>query len=264
MISICEQYAKTHSITFNPNKSKLLCYNADDAVDIPPIYLNGEAIPSVGSDKHLGNYISTNIADRNIVDNVYDLYQRSNWVISDFRVCDSSTLDSLHRTYCMHMYGCELWDLNRNYVKDFKVAWRKIKRRIWKLPYRTHNAIVHNLSYNIDFQIDTRMIKFIHSCLNHSNIVCKSIALSKLYCIKSTIGSNYKYLSCKYGISQDDWYTNLSQLFKKVNMKCHEEMQHRNAAQTVVELCAIRDGVADCDTLPYNNVCNLIDLISLD
>ena len=53
-----------------------------------------------------------------IVDNVYDLYQRSNWVISDFRVCDSSTLDSLHRTYCMHMYGCELWDLNRNYVKD--------------------------------------------------------------------------------------------------------------------------------------------------
>ena len=214
-VSIREQYAKTHSITFNPNKPKLLCYNADEAVDIPPIYLNGEVIPSVGSDKHLGNCISTNIADRNIVDNVYDLYQRSNWVISDFRVCDSSTLDSLHRTYCMHMYGCELWDLNRNYVKDFKVAWRKIKRRIWKLPYRTHNAIVHNLSYNIDFQIDTRMIKFIHSCLNHSNIVCKSIVLSKLYCIKSTIGSNYKYLSCKYGISQDDWYTNLSQLFKK-------------------------------------------------
>ena len=131
-----------------------------------------------------------------------------------------------------------------------------------------HNKCVSILIFrsihNIDFQIDTRMIKFIHSCLNHSNIVCKSIVLSKLYCIKSTIGSNYKYLSCKYGISQDDWYTNLSQLFKKVNMKCHEEMQHRNAAQTVVELCAIRDGVADCDTLSYNNVCNLIDLISLD
>ena len=74
MISICEQYAKTHSITFNPNKSKLLCYNADEAVDIPPIYLHCEVIPSVGSDKHLGNYISTDIADRNIVDNVYDLY----------------------------------------------------------------------------------------------------------------------------------------------------------------------------------------------
>ena len=34
--------------------------------------------------------------------NICDLYQRSNRVISDFRVCDSSELDSLHRTYCMH------------------------------------------------------------------------------------------------------------------------------------------------------------------
>ena len=64
MIGICEQYAKTHSIIFNPNKAKLLCYNVDRAVDIPPLYLNGEVIPSVGSDKHLGNNISTDIADR--------------------------------------------------------------------------------------------------------------------------------------------------------------------------------------------------------
>ena len=34
------------------------------------------------------------------------------------------------------------------YAKDFKV-------HLWKLPYRTHNAIVHNLSYNLDFQIWT-------------------------------------------------------------------------------------------------------------
>ena len=125
----------------------------------------------------------------------------------------------------------------------------KIKGRIWRLPYGTHNAIVHNLSYNLDFQKDTRMIKYIHSRLNHSNIVCNSIVLSKLYCIQSTFGSNYKYLSCKYGISQDDCYTNLNQLVEKVNINCHEEIQHRNTVQTVVEVCAIRDGVAVCDTV---------------
>ena len=141
MILTCESYAKSHSITFNPNKSKLLCYNVDETVVLPPIYLNGEMIPVVDSDKHLGNYISTNIADGHIIENMYDLYQRSNRIISDFRVCDSSTLDSLHRT-------C-------NYVKDFIVAWRKVKRHNWKLPYRAHNAIVHNLSYDIDLQLDT-------------------------------------------------------------------------------------------------------------
>ena len=28
---------------------------------------------------------------------------------------------NLHRIYCMHMYGCELWDLNCNYVTDLKL-----------------------------------------------------------------------------------------------------------------------------------------------
>ena len=112
MISICEEYASSHSITFNPNKSKLLCYNADLTGVVPKLYLNGEGIPVVDSDKHLGNYKSTNIHERNIIGSVSDLYQRSDWVIGDFRACDSNTLDNLHRTYCMHMYGCELWDFN--------------------------------------------------------------------------------------------------------------------------------------------------------
>ena len=42
MIIICEKYANSHSITFNPNKSKLLCFNVDDTDVIPQTYLNGE------------------------------------------------------------------------------------------------------------------------------------------------------------------------------------------------------------------------------
>ena len=63
---------------FNLNKSKLLCCNADLTSNVPQVYLNGEKIPVVDSDKHLGNFISTNIADKNITENVCDLYTRSN------------------------------------------------------------------------------------------------------------------------------------------------------------------------------------------
>ena len=38
-----------------------------------------------------------------------DLYQRINLLISQFRPCNSETLDRLHMTYCMHMYGCKLY-----------------------------------------------------------------------------------------------------------------------------------------------------------
>ena len=96
MISICEKYASSHSITFNPNKSKLLCYNAALTSNVPQVYLNGEKIPVVDSNKHLGNFISTNFADRNITENVCDLYKRSNWIISDFRVCETQSRSNAH------------------------------------------------------------------------------------------------------------------------------------------------------------------------
>ena len=178
MMKICEQFAKSHSITFNPTKTKLLCFNMKPGSVLPPIYLNCEKVSIVEHEKHLGNYVATDIADRNMIANVCDLYQRSNLLISDFRVCDSITLDNLHKIYCMHMYGSELWNLN---CRDFNVTWRKVKR-IWKLPCNTHNAIVQNLTYNIDDQLDVRIAKFTHMCLNHHNDVCRSISLSKLLC----------------------------------------------------------------------------------
>ena len=189
MMKICEQFAESHSITFNPTKTKLLCFNMKPESVLPPIYLNGEKVSIVEHEKHLGNYVATDIADRNMIANVCDLYQRSNLLISDFRVCDSIDLDSLHTIYCMHMYGSELWNLNCHYLYDFKVAWRKVKRRIWKLPRNTHNAIVQNLTYNIDDQLDVRIAKFTHMCLNHQNDVCRSISLSKLLCKNSTFAS---------------------------------------------------------------------------
>ena len=86
MISICESYAQDYHITFSPVKSKLLCFNVS-TTDISPIYLNGTPVTVVNKDKHLGNTISTDIYDRNIISNVCDFYQRSNSVISDFSIC---------------------------------------------------------------------------------------------------------------------------------------------------------------------------------
>ena len=194
MIQICEQFAESHSITFNPSKTKLLCFNLKLESKVPPIYLNGERVSIVENEKHLGNYVSTDIEDRNIIADVCDLYRRSNLLISYFRVCDSIPLDILHKIYFMHMYGSELW-MNCRYVDEFKVAWRKVKRRIWRLPSNTYNVIIQNLTYNIADQLDPRMAKFIYICLNHDNKVCRSISLSKLLCNNSTFTSNYSYLS---------------------------------------------------------------------
>ena len=115
-----EEFANEYQNDFNPTKSNLICFNAN--IDhTPHIILNGQPVSVVLKDKHLGNYISSSINDRHIIENTCDLYQRSNLLISQFRPCNSETLDRLHVTYCMHMYGCELWNLNKKDVNQFKV-----------------------------------------------------------------------------------------------------------------------------------------------
>ena len=67
--------------------------------------------------KYLGFIFTSNNCDDTDI-----LKQRCNLLISQFRPCNSETLDRLHMTYCMHMYGCELWNLNEMDVNQFKVA----------------------------------------------------------------------------------------------------------------------------------------------
>ena len=188
MLKDCELFAVDHHITFNPIKSKLICYNIDSST-CPPIYLNSHPITIVNSDEHLGNFISSDIQDRNVIRSVYDLYQRSNIIISDFSSCNSVSLDSLHNIFCMHMYGCELWNVSNGHDEKFKIAWRKVKRRIWKLPRLTHNCIIHGLSTDISALIEKRLINLIHNALNH-NSVCKYLLYTKLRCKHSCSADN--------------------------------------------------------------------------
>ena len=50
---------------------------------------------------------------------IVQLYHCKSGRNNDFSACDSVTLDSLHQTYCMHMYGVKLWNLNRYYVNKY-------------------------------------------------------------------------------------------------------------------------------------------------
>ena len=90
-------------------------------------------------DIHLCIFISCDIYDRSIDNTMCDFYQISHGLINEFRACDCITLDNLHITYSMHMYGCELWNLNDKKIEAFRIAWRKIKRKIWKLLARAYN-----------------------------------------------------------------------------------------------------------------------------
>ena len=58
---------------------------------------------------YLGNTICSH--DENvIIDNaITDMNMILNNLLSEFSHCDSGTLSTLFRTYCMNIYGCQTW-----------------------------------------------------------------------------------------------------------------------------------------------------------
>ena len=92
------------------------------------------------------------------------------------------------------MYGCGLWNITDFGLDKFYVAWRKVKRCIWKLPNTAHNRIIHNIASNIHIILEKRLINIIHSALN-GNDMCRQILCVTLRCKKLSFAENYRYLS---------------------------------------------------------------------
>ena len=49
---------------------------------------------------------------------------KTNAIVCDFGCCDSSTLVNIHITFCMELYGCELWNISSKYTEEMHTAWR--------------------------------------------------------------------------------------------------------------------------------------------
>ena len=56
-------------------------------------------------------------------------------------------------TYCLDLYGSQLWKYSNNDVNAFYIAWRKVVRQIWKIPSTTHCNLLPaiNKSLPIEF-----------------------------------------------------------------------------------------------------------------
>ena len=125
-----------------------------------------------------------------------------------------------------------------------------------EITYTTHNNIVHNLSNT--FQLDKRIVCFIHNALNHSNKVCRLLLLAKLNSISSTFATNYRHFCYKSDLVQTDWHAGLAHLLSKVKMKYQNEIAQECPPNLSIirVLCDIRDGrhIA-CDIISRAEVC---------
>ena len=80
--------------------------------------------------------------------------------------------------YCSCYYGCELWDLSNGCINNVCVTWRKGLRRVWRLPYNTHNELLPvlcNILHVIDV-ICKRVLYFVHTRVNSDSVIVSYIS----------------------------------------------------------------------------------------
>ena len=197
---------------------------------------------------HLGNILCTSDKHVMIDSAVKDLNCRLNNLLADFSHCNSDTLSTLFNSYCMNVYGCQLWKFNGKHINTFFTAWRKAIRRIWKIPFRSHNKLVHliNGSHDISIILEKRCIKQSWKMLNSEYELYNIIVKYSMHNANSTLGENVRYFMYKYNLTLDDWNQNINNIYKKVDMYVNNHADHADRAVECVaiairELCDMRD-----------------------
>ena len=101
--------------------------------------------------------------------------------MADFSNAYSSTLSVLYNSYCINVYGSQLWCFNDYIsVERLYIACRKTIRRIWRIDKRTHNVLTNliNGCLPINIMLEKRCIFFIWNSFNCTHELHKAVAIN--------------------------------------------------------------------------------------
>ena len=133
---------------------------------------NNKITESTDKCVYLGILLHAFTLNNDMSSTVRDFNTRVNNLLADFSCVDSNTLSVLFDSYCMSIYGSQLFKLYDKYsVNCVYVAWRKAIREIWKIPNISHCRLlpyINDCNY-IDSILERRCVRFLYNIFNREN-----------------------------------------------------------------------------------------------
>ena len=192
-LNICSSFADTHGLSFNANKTQLVCFHQHSYSAIPvDIFFRDTLLQCTDEVIHLGHILTSNLNDRSDITRVVkDLNRKANSLLCVFHAADPFVKFFLLKSYCLSLYGCALWSLSSSSIK---VGYNKLLRKLWCLPTLPtfHSSIVYCSS-----QIDTisafifnSFYSLLSSSVTPSSSLVRSIFSASSQCVYSFTGYN--------------------------------------------------------------------------
>ena len=159
----CFKPALSLQLKFNAEKTQLICWYAFVYINLLLLRM---LLSFVGCSWLLlillftwaGHTLSCNLTHSEDIEiKTKDFIRCANCLLLNFGVCSAAVKSTLLPSFCKFLYGAALRKLACPELHSLKVAFKKILRRIWNLPYCSHGALIHktaslqsihNLVYN--------------------------------------------------------------------------------------------------------------------
>ena len=202
LLATCESHGTCLGLHFNPLKTQLINFRlgtSDFQSSNPNFFFCGSSLQFSSTVLHLGNKLKYNLCDdEDIVLKSRYLSRAANSLFSTFPKIGPVPLTYLFSSYCLALYGCELWNLSSPGLRSLEVILNKCLRRIWRLPSTTHTCILHRCAgvQSIFNTVHSRFLNFIKNAKVSSNYLVRAIFSQDLAYTPAGLNSlcGYKFL----------------------------------------------------------------------
>ena len=175
---------------------------------------------------------------------ICDFVRGVNTICARFKFISTNARYTLFKSYCMSLYGCQLWDLESRHIDLFYVAWRKCVRRVLNINNRTHCSLLPHICSDvpINVQLINRFNKFYKSVLNSNNAFVR-------YCGKIAANGSRSAFSNSVNVAN-------------VHRCCHKSVNNYSDETIQQTAGTIKDFINMRDSSPYDaNIQCIIDYL---
>ena len=125
MLNTCNNFATEHGLTFNPNKTQLICFRRFKLITNPPVIrFQNVTLKYMDAVKIILHHKLDDGPD--IVRAIKDLNKKAISMLYTFRSADPVVKTFLIKMYCLSLYGCHTWSLSSKCLFQIQVAMNKI------------------------------------------------------------------------------------------------------------------------------------------
>ena len=155
MFNRCYQFAQSHSLVFNANKTQLICVGSA----VQCIQFLGHSLKFCSTARHLGCILSHDLSDApDIIDKTKDPAKKTNYMLHTFSCYDRLIKSTLFMSFCLSLSGSAIWSLACPQLRSLEVTFNNILHKIWGLPCLYHTSLLH-LTAALDSVFNTVYIR---------------------------------------------------------------------------------------------------------